>query len=83
VRPLERDVDAGAVGQHRAQDFLLHFAVEPHRNVLRMAADVDQRVLLGQPGQRGEQRRRLLGADRPHHGLEARRREHAVANGTR
>lgn len=41
--------------------------------------DVDQRVLFGQSGQRGEQRRGLLGPDRPHHALQARRREHAFA----
>ena len=52
------DVDAEVVGQRRLDDLLLHLAVERHGDLLPdvVLPQVDQRVLLGELGERGVQR---------------------------
>ena len=59
------DLDAEVVRQRRLDDLLLHLAVERDGDLLAdvVLAQVDQRVLLGQLGERGVQRA-ALGAGR-------------------
>ena len=75
------DLDAEVGGQRGLDDLLLHLAVErdgdlPPHVVL---AQGDQRVLLGELGERGVQRARRSGAARHDDGLQRRRREVARA----
>ena len=70
----EDDFEAVLLGERRGDHLLLHLAVERHRQLL-VLAQVDQRVLLGELGERDAQRVavvRLRGED---DGLERRRRE--------
>ena len=75
------DVEAEVVGQRRLDDLLLHLAVERDEQLLPhvVLAQVDQRVLLGELGQRGVQRARSAGAAGHDHRLQRRRREVVAA----
>ena len=56
-RLAERDVDAVVVGERRLDDLLLHLAVERDASsCVVVLAQVDQRVLLGELGERDVQR---------------------------
>ena len=57
-RLVERDLDTEVVRQRRLDDLLLHLAVERDGDLLpeTVLPQVDQRVLLGELGERGVQR---------------------------
>ena len=72
----EHDVDPVLLGQGRPEHLLLHLPVERHRGQSVVPGpDVDQRVLVGQLGQRSAQSRALLGPHRGHRRLQGRRGE--------
>src|SRR4030095_13785 len=70
----EANLQAEVVGQRRADDLLLDFAVELHRELLAQVvlAQVDQRVLLGQLGEGRVQGALVAGSGGDDHGLQGR-----------
>ena len=84
----ELDLDAVIGGERLRDDLALHLAVERQEQLLAgvVLAQVDERVLLGQLGQRGEERRlvaRVAGARPPSRASAARTRGAArVAGGS-
>jgi hypothetical protein len=73
----EADVEPELVGERGLHDLLLHLAVQRHRDVPPVPAQVDQRVLLGEQGERCVQGAALRRRGRHDHGFERRRREMA------
>ena len=76
-RLAELDVDAEVVGQRRLDDLLLHLAVERDGELLPdvVLPHVDQRVLLGELGERDAERALVAGRAGNDDRLERRRRE--------
>ena len=69
--------DAVVALERRPDDLLLDLAVERDRDLVAVVvlADVDERILLGELGERRAEAARLLGPEREHDGLERRPRE--------
>ena len=76
-RLAELDCDPELVRERRFEHLLLHFAVEANRKLLAQVVlpDADQRVLLGEPGERIAEGHLVALVARCDHGLERRRRE--------